>query len=99
MTRTTIAADAAGTALPVLLGAAALQGAAGDPAAVLLAGSFAVAVLAAVLGPARLGGAHLTPVLSLGLWLTGRVNGREFATHTAAQAGGLALAAMAVGAI
>lgn len=99
MTRTTIAADAAGTAVPVLLGATAARMAATDPTAAILAGAFAVALLASALGPARLAGAHLTPALSLGLLLTGRLNGRGFLKHTSAQAAGLVLGAMGAGVI
>jgi aquaporin Z len=99
MTHTAIAADAAGTAIPVLLGAAVARMAATDLTAAILAWAFAVAVLAAVLGPSRLGGAHLTPALSLGLLLTGRLRGCAFVKHTSAQIGGLALAAAAISAV
>lgn len=97
MTRNAIAADAVGTAFPVLLGGTAAQAAGADPTAVIVAATFAVAVLAASMGPGRLAGAHLTPVLSFGLYLTGRVGSCAFLAHVVAQALGLGLAAAVVG--
>ncbi len=92
MNRNAVAADMLGAAYPVVLGVLAARVAGVDPTAAMMAVTFGIALLAATMGPARMGGAHLSPALSLGLLLTGKVDTRDFLGHALAQGAGLMLA-------
>lgn len=83
-----LTAEAIGTMVLVLLGcgAAVFNGGATSVAAVLtIAFAFGLSVVAMAYTIGSISGCHINPAITLGVWLSGRMSGKEAAGYVAAQ--------------
>ncbi len=81
-------AEAIGTMVLVLMGcgSAVFNGGAGSVAAVLtIAFAFGLSVVAMAYTVGQVSGCHINPAITLGVWLSGRMSGKEAAGYMAAQ--------------
>lgn len=88
MMKKKIIAEAIGTMVLVIMGcgAAVLNGGAGSVAAVLtIAFAFGLSVVAMAYTIGGISGCHINPAITLGVWLCGRMSGKEAAGYMLAQ--------------
>lgn len=86
-----LAAEAIGTMVLVLMGCgtAVFNGGATSVAAVLtIAFGFGLSVVAMAYAVGHISGCHINPAITLGVWLTGRMPGKEAAGYMGAQVAG-----------
>lgn len=92
-----LAAEVAGTFILVLLGVgAALFSGTGSNGTLTVGLAFGAAVVIAAFAFGGVSGAHLNPAVTVGVWLSGRIPGRDVVPYILAQVIGGALAALAL---
>lgn len=92
-----LAAEVAGTFILVLLGVgAALFSGTGNNGTLTVGLAFGAAVIIAAFAFGGVSGAHLNPAVTVGVWLSGRIPGRDVVPYILAQVIGGALAALAL---
>lgn len=92
-----LAAEVAGTFILVLLGVgAALFSGTGSNGTLTVGLAFGAAVIIAAFAFGGVSGAHLNPAVTVGVWLSGRIPGRDVVPYILAQVIGGALAAFAL---
>lgn len=92
-----LAAEVAGTFILVLLGVgAALFSGTGSNGTLTVGLAFGAAVIIAAFAFGSVSGAHLNPAVTVGVWLSGRIPGRDVVPYILAQVIGGALAALAL---
>lgn len=92
-----LAAEVAGTFILVLLGVgAALFSGTGSNGTLTVGLAFGAAVIIAAFAFGGVSGAHLNPAVTVGVWLSGRIPGRDVVPYILAQVIGGALAALAL---